>query len=77
MTHAGGSPAKLQTLSRPVFVLATVLMAGEWVLLVTGTHLREMIVGAASVLGAALFLYFASRSNTLHMEFRAKDIGSP
>jgi hypothetical protein len=74
MTHAGGSPARLQSLSWPLFVLTIVLMAGEWVLLVAGTHLHEMIVGAASVLAAALFLYFVYRSDTLHMEFRAKDV---
>lgn len=66
--------SRLQSLSLPVFGLAVSLMAGEWILLVAGTHVHEMIVGAASVLAAALFLFFVYRANKLHMEFRVKDI---
>jgi len=55
-----------------VFALAVALMAGEWVLLVAGTHLHEMLVGAASVLAAATFLYFVYGSNTLQTKFQAK-----
>jgi len=66
MPSARCSPARL--------TFAVVLMAGEWILLVAGTHLHEMMVGAASVLVSTLFLYFVYSSDTLHMTFRAADI---
>jgi hypothetical protein len=74
MAHASRRPARLQRLSLLLFALAVALMAGEWVLLVAGTHLHEMLVGAASVLAATTFLYFVYRSEALQTKFRAKDI---
>lgn len=74
MPSARSRPARPRSLSVPAFALAVMLMAGEWILLVAGTHLQEMIVGAVSVAAAALFLYFVYVSQSLQMSFRAADI---
>ena len=76
MAHASRRPARLQSLSVPTFTLAIILMAGEWVLLVAGTHLHEMIVGAGSIIAASIFLYFVHRSSTLRIDLRAADLAS-
>ena len=57
-----------------VALLATLLMSGEWILLVAGTHIDEMIVGAASVLASGAFLLVAHRTSTLHTNFRLSDL---
>lgn len=57
-----------------VALLAVLLMSGEWILLVAGTHKDEMIVGAASVLVSGAFLFVAHRTSTLHTDFRLSDI---
>ncbi|MGC1869801.1 MAG: hypothetical protein WA700_02480 [Acidobacteriaceae bacterium] len=49
-------------------------MSGEWILLVAGTHIDEMIVGAASVLASGVFLFVAHRTSTLHTDFRLADM---
>jgi hypothetical protein len=49
-------------------------MSGEWILLVAGTHIDEMIVGAASVLASGAFLFVVHRSSTLHTDFRLADM---
>jgi hypothetical protein len=54
--------------------LAVLLMSGEWILLVAGTHIHEMIVGAASVLVSGSFLFAVHRTSTLHTDFRLSDI---
>jgi len=62
--------------SKAIFVamLAVLLMSGEWILLVAGTHIDEMIVGAASVLASGAFLLVAHRTSTLHTDFRLADM---
>ncbi len=62
--------------SKAIFIalLAVLLMSGEWILLVAGTHIDEMIVGAISVLAASAFLFVAHRTSTLHTDFRLADI---
>ncbi len=62
--------------SKAIFVamLAFLLMSGEWILLVAGTHIHEMIVGAASVLASGVFLFVVHRTSTLHTDFRLADI---
>jgi hypothetical protein len=64
------------TKSKAIFValLAVLLMSGEWILLVAGTHIDEMIVGAASVLASGAFLFVAHRTSTLHTNFRLSDM---
>ncbi|HZC44725.1 MAG TPA: hypothetical protein VE195_11150, partial [Acidobacteriaceae bacterium] len=57
-----------------VVLLAAVLMIAEWILLVAGTRLDEMIVGAASVLASGAFLFVAHRTSALHTDFRLSDI---
>jgi uncharacterized membrane protein YkvI len=55
---------------------AILLMAAEWILLVAGTRLHELVVGAASVLVSALFLGVVIRMSTLSLEFRASDVAT-
>lgn len=64
------------TKPKAIFVacLAALLMSAEWILLVAGTHLHEMIVGAASVLASGAFLFVVHRSSTLHTDFRLADM---
>jgi hypothetical protein len=57
-----------------VALLAALLMSAEWILLVAGTHIHEMIVGAASVLASGAFLFGVHRSSTLHTDFRLADM---
>jgi hypothetical protein len=62
--------------SKAIFIalLAVLLMSGEWILLVAGIHIDEMIVGAASVLASGAFLLVAHRTSTLHTDFRLADM---
>jgi hypothetical protein len=62
--------------SKAIFIalLAVLLMSGEWILLVSGTHIDEMIVGTASVLASGSFLLIAHRTSTLHTDFRLADL---
>jgi hypothetical protein len=64
------------TKPKAIFVasLAVLLMSAEWILLVAGTHIDEMIVGAASVLASGAFLFAVHRSSTLHTDFCLSDI---
>ena len=68
--------APTTTKPKAIFValLAVLLMSGEWILLVAGTHIDEMIVGAASVLASGAFLFVVHRSSSLHTDFRLSDI---
>jgi hypothetical protein len=76
MPSASRRPARLQSLSFAAFSLAIMVMAGEWIVLVAGTHLHEMIVGAASIIATSIFLFFVHRSSKLHIEWRAADVAS-
>jgi hypothetical protein len=51
-------------------------MSAEWILLVAGTHIDEMIVGAASVLASGAFLFAVHRQSTLHSDFQLGDIAT-
>ena len=64
------------TKSKAIFVacLAAFLMSAEWIILVAGTHIDEMIVGAASVLASCAFLLVAHRTSTLPTDFRLADM---
>ena len=68
--------APTTTKPKAIFVawLAIFLMSAEWILLVAGTHIHEMIVGAASVLASGAFLFVVHRSSTLHTDFCLSDI---
>ena len=68
-------PAK-KTKAIFVALLALLLMSGEWILLVAGTRIHEMIVGTASVLASGAFLFVVHRSSTLHTDFRLADIAT-
>jgi hypothetical protein len=57
-----------------IAVLAVLLMSAEWILLVAGTHIDEMIVGVASILASGAFLFAVHRHSTLHTDFRLSDI---
>lgn len=67
-------PSKTKPKAIFVALLAAILMSGEWILLVAGTHINEMIVGAASVLASGAFLFLVHRSSTLHTDFRLSDM---
>lgn len=49
-------------------------MAGEWVLLVAGTHKHEMMVGAGAVIASALFLKTIHKSSSLRLELKWADL---
>ncbi|GAC1422059.1 MAG: hypothetical protein NVSMB62_17500 [Acidobacteriaceae bacterium] len=61
---------------------ASVLLAGStlmfltagWILLVAGTRLHEMVVGAAAVVACAAFLWFVHRHSTLRVSFQLMDV---
>lgn len=57
-----------------VALLAVLLMSAEWILLVAGTPVHEMIVGEASVLLSGVFLFAVHRHSTLHTDFRLTDM---
>ncbi len=61
-------------LRSPLAILALVLMAGEWILLVAGTRPHEMMVGAVSVAASALFLSVVTTTSTLALDFRFSDL---
>ena len=56
--------------------MALLLMAGEWVLLVAGTHRDEMMVGAASVLCSLSFLCFVYSKEQQQLQFRIADLAT-
>jgi hypothetical protein len=51
-------------------------MAGEWIILVAGIKLHEMIVGAASIVAAAIFLYAVNRTEMQRFDFQWRDIAT-
>jgi len=51
-------------------------MTGEWILLVVGVKLHEMIVGAASIAATAIFLYAVDRSETQRFDFEWSDVAT-
>jgi hypothetical protein len=55
-------------------VFAILLMAAEWILLVSGTRPHEMIVGAICVLVSALFLAGVKKMSTLVLDFHVSDV---
>lgn len=69
-----GKSKDLQRLSLPMLGLTVLFMAAEWILLVAGTRLHEMIVGAVSLAAAGAFLYFVHSNSTLRLELRAADV---
>ncbi len=56
--------------------MTVAFLGGGWILLVAGVKPHELIVGAAAVSAAALFLYQVKRSETLDMQFRVADVAS-
>jgi hypothetical protein len=56
--------------------LVIVVMAGEWILLVAGTRLHEMLAGAVSIAAAYVFFSFVYRSERLHTKMRAADLAT-
>ncbi len=68
------SQQQARKISTPVIVLIVLLMAGEWILLVAGAKIDEMIVGFFSVVAAALFLLMVCRSEEQFFDFRVADL---
>lgn len=66
----------LRTISAGVLTLSVIVMAAEWILLVAGTRRDEMIVGALSVIAAALFLQFVYRAEHQTLDVRLKDLAA-
>jgi hypothetical protein len=66
----------LRTISAGALTLSVFVMAAEWILLVAGTKRDEMIVGALSVLAAALFLQFVYRAEDQKLDIRLKDLAA-
>jgi hypothetical protein len=66
--------ASKQTRRLPLAVLTIMLMAAEWILLVSGTRPHEMMVGGVSVLTSALFLAVVNQMSTLALDFRVSDV---
>jgi hypothetical protein len=69
-----GDSAEQRRASLKLWVFVVTLMAAEWVLLVAGTKLHEMIVGAASIAAAAIFLYAVDRTETQRFGFEWSDV---
>ena len=59
-----------------VAVLAVVVMAAGWIMLVAGVKLDEMIVGAVSIIAASVFLFFVHRTSPLNLCFRVADFAT-
>ncbi len=59
-----------------VAALALVALAAGWILLVAGTKLDEMIVGAASVLASGAFLLAVHQKSPLNLRFRVTDLAA-
>lgn len=57
-------------------VLVFVVMGAEWILLVAGTKLHEMIVGAASVIASSVFLLAVHRTSPQNVRFRPADLAA-
>jgi hypothetical protein len=66
----------LRKISGGVLTLAVIVMAAEWILLVAGTRRDEMIVGALSVIAAALFLQLVYRAEDQKLDIRLKDLAT-
>lgn len=49
-------------------------MAGEWILLVAGTHSHELIVGTGCVLASSLFLGNLYKMSRLDLDFHLSDV---
>lgn len=66
-SHVVGHPG-------PVLAIAVLLMAGLWILFVSGLRLQEMIIGVGAVIFSALFLYGVARTSPLALDFQLRDI---
>ncbi len=49
-------------------------MASEWILLVAGIHVHELLVGAACVLVSTVFLSSVCKTSTLTLDFHVSDV---
>lgn len=72
MQKSSSSSAKGPGLLKTLGIAATA--AGLWILFVAGVKLQEMLVGAAAVAGATIFLLRVLHWEPLHMQFRARDL---
>jgi multisubunit Na+/H+ antiporter MnhE subunit len=74
MSRAVQKSAKGETSPSSMIVLLAISLAIGWVWLVAGTHLHEMIVGAAVVAVATLFLLLVHRSQPNAIRLHWKDV---
>ena len=74
MSRAAQKSAKGETSPFSMIVLLAISLAIGWVWLVAGTHLHEMIVGAAVVAVATLFLLLVHRSQPNAIRLHWKDV---
>jgi len=66
----------LRSISVGAMVLSILVMVAEWILLVAGVKRDEMIVGALSVVAAALFLQLVYRTEHQKLDIRLRDLAS-
>jgi hypothetical protein len=71
---ARASHASSKSSSAGVTALVAVCLAVGWILLVAGTHLHEMMVGAAVVVLATLFLKAVHESSRTALRLEWKDV---
>jgi hypothetical protein len=71
-----GDSAKPSKSNSKLWAFVGTLMAAEWIMLVAGTKLHEMIVGAASLVAAAIFLYAVDRTETQRLGFEWSDVAA-
>jgi hypothetical protein len=74
MAHASRASLKNRSSSPGVTALVAFCLALGWVLLVAGTRLHEMIVGAGAVILATLFLKAVRESSPSGLRLEWKDI---
>jgi hypothetical protein len=66
--------AKMRRSNAKMWLFVCALMAAEWILLVAGVKLHEMIVGAFSIAASAVFLYAIHRTETQRFDFQWSDV---
>ncbi len=73
MAHVSRTFSNRRT-SRGVTVVVALCLASGWILLVAGTRLHEMIVGAGAVVLATLYLRMVHESSHNSLRLRWKDL---
>ena len=74
MSRAAQKSGKGETFPFSMIAVLAISLAIGWVWLVVGTHLDEMIVGAAVVVVATLFLLLVHRSQPNAIQLHWKDV---